>query len=64
MRNIINVTKRYGEVTCMHLSLSSLMGEVGVLGATEHCQRIIFVKILTLGPEYGIGSNSSEISPV
>ena len=34
--------KRYREVTCMDLSLSSLMGEVGILGATEHCQRIIF----------------------
>ena len=34
--------KRYSEVTCMHLSLSSLMSEVDIPGATEHCQRIIF----------------------
>lgn len=63
MRSIINVMKRYSEVTCMHLSLSSLMGEV-YWGQLNIVKELFLVKILTLGPEYGIGSNSSEISPV
>ena len=33
-------------------------------GQLNIVKELFFVKILTLGPEYGIGSNSSEISPV